>query len=90
MPELLRGNRHASKVIYNWAWTALGEECQGAFVGERPQGTVWREAKAIIYHHAQGEGDRHYVDVTWADGRVERLFNLNRVTFLDDAARPAA
>lgn len=37
--------------------------------------------KQITEHPAAGEGDKWYYDVYFNDGRMERIFNPNRVYF---------
>ena len=34
---------------------------------------------AIVEHRAQGDGDKWFYDVHFEDGRVERIFNINKV-----------
>jgi len=33
----------------------------------------------ISYHHAQGEGDRHYCDIYYSGGRLVTVFDLKKI-----------
>ena len=33
----------------------------------------------IIYHTPQGEGDRHFVDIFFSDGKVCRYFKIDEI-----------
>jgi len=33
----------------------------------------------IVYHEPQGEGDRHYVDITYNSGEKVRMFNIESI-----------
>jgi tartrate dehydratase beta subunit/fumarate hydratase class I family protein len=35
--------------------------------------------KEILYHQAQGEGDKHYVDIVFESGQVNRKFNIEEI-----------
>lgn len=37
----------------------------------------------IMYHTPMGEGDAHYCDVKFESGTVDRLFNPDNVTFMN-------
>ena len=39
------------------------------------------QIKEIKYHYPMGEGDKHYCDVYYTDGTIERLFEPNTITF---------
>ena len=39
------------------------------------------DVEHINYNQPRGEGDQHYCEVLYGDGRVERIFNLNKVTW---------
>lgn len=36
----------------------------------------------MLYHEPQGEGDQHYVDVTFDDNSKMRIFRPNEIEFL--------
>jgi hypothetical protein len=37
----------------------------------------------IEYHSPMGEGDKHYCDVIYSNGKIKRVFNLNAVVFTE-------
>jgi hypothetical protein len=66
----------ANLVIYNWFYSTgqEGEQFTQARVGN---GSI----DAIDYHEPMGEGDAHYCDITYTNGKTDRVFNLNSVEF---------
>lgn len=63
-----------SELIYNWFFTNEGQEHNTYTVGKHG-------VTQIIEHQSKGDGDRWYYDVFFDDGRMERIFNPNKVTF---------
>jgi hypothetical protein len=69
-------NGKVTKIKCNWRQSSIddqyGEDYDVAEIGR--DGVV-----DIKYHEPQGEGDKHYCDVTKADGTIYREFNLNQI-----------
>ncbi len=51
-----------------------------------PVSTEMEEVKEIFYHSASGEGDRHYVDVVFKNGFIERHFEFNTIRLKENEA----
>lgn len=66
------GKATITAIYYNWYFGEYGEKYESRKVGE--DGVI-----KIEEHKAQGEGDRWYYDISFNDGRTERVFNPNRV-----------
>ena len=50
--------------------------------GNPQEFTVGRNGIVEIKEHkAQGEGDKWFYDVIFEDGKIERLFSFNRVSY---------
>jgi hypothetical protein len=60
------------EIQYDWYFTPEGEEYKKYRVGSDG-------VSAIVEHRAQGDGDKWFYDVHFEDGRVERIFNINKV-----------
>lgn len=65
-----------TELIYNWhQYPQGGEDWSIYTVGK---GGV----KEIQEHSAAGEGDKWFYDVFFDDGRMERIFNPNKITVI--------
>lgn len=67
---------NVNRVQYNWFASDkfhYGEHSECEEVGEN-------RVVEITYHESQGEGDSHYCDIFFENGKMERVFNLNKVT----------
>lgn len=65
------------RVIYDWYFTNEGEDCSSFEVGQK-------NVTSIEYHSPMGDGDRHFVDVNFDNGKTKyssRIFNLHSVVF---------
>jgi hypothetical protein len=61
------------KVIFDWFYShECGEDYSFYEVGKT-------KVMAITYHKPAGEGDRHYCEVYFSDGKKEIIFNINRI-----------
>ena len=82
------GPRRA-KSIFKLGGREMNKECTELFK-VYANGEIEREyegvngVKEIYYHESQGEGDRHYCDVTYFSGKTKRVFNPDTVTFKKD------
>ena len=77
-------DRKIRAVTYNWRHNNTGHELfDYAKVGEGtyPSTPVITEIKE---HQSQGEGDKWYFDIIYADGTVKRTFNPNEVFYESD------
>ena len=70
-------NMKIKQVVANWFYTDdAGEEYETYTVGENG-------VMEIKEHKPQGEGDRWFYDVEYAEMGVKRVFNINSVSFVD-------
>ena len=60
-----------------WYSQSLGEDYHTYTVGKE-------HVEQIAYHEPQGEGDKHFCDVQLDTGIQLRVFNLNKVEFLQE------
>ena len=67
-------------IIFDWFYSPQdnGEEFKEYSVGKTYKGHM---VVRIKEHAAQGEGDKCYYDVTFSDGTMERIFNINKVFY---------
>ena len=63
-----------TEIGFNWFYSnnGYGEEYQTRKVGKDG-------VKSISEHRAQCDGDKWYYDVEYDDGKVQTIFNINRV-----------
>ena len=40
-----------------------------------------RNITSIVEHQAQGEGDKHWIDVVYEDGTSARYFNIDTIKY---------
>ena len=65
-----------TRIDYNWRPVSDGETIGDDY--ESYQIGV-KEVIEIEEHRAAGEGDKWYYDITFKNGRIERIFNPNKV-----------
>lgn len=67
-----------TRIDYNWCETfdseMGGEDYYKHQVGEK-------DVVEITEHRPDGEGDKWFYDVKFSDGKIERIFNPNKVYF---------
>jgi len=61
------------QVITNWHYT--NENGEDYVIYESPH----EQIKNMTYHEPKGDGDKHYVDIEYSNGKTIREFNLNSV-----------
>lgn len=74
MPTHYNEDKLITCLTHNWFATPDGDHDETFTVGTR-------NVTAIKEHQAQGEGDKWFYDVFYADGTIIRLFNPNSVKF---------
>lgn len=62
------------QVIADWFYTNDGEGWDSYEVGKN-------DVIKIIENKPRGEGDKWYYDIHYTNGRMERLFNPNSVSY---------
>ena len=68
-------------INYNWYSTPEnGEEFQNATVGILYGN---KKCDGITEHPCAGEGDKWYYDIYYSDGTMDRIFNVNKVFFVE-------
>ena len=74
-----------TEIIYNWFYTTVcGDEYNRYELGKS---YTLGKVKKIEKHFPAGEGDRHYCIVYFENGSTEIIYNVNKITEIEQGRK---